>query len=174
MLTQALIINAIVLAVVLESDIGPHRKVTWFRIARPLITTALVVPFFIKGVAVSGTGLTLEIVLAAAGLAAGLLTALLMRVYRSPKTGRPVTRAGFPYAMVWTIVIAARAAFSYGSAHWFGASLHHWMLHHDVTDAAITDALIFMALAMVITRVIAMGLRAAGLQPSGARQAVVS
>jgi hypothetical protein len=170
MLTQALIINAAVLAVVLESDLGPHRKVTWFRIARPLITTLLIVPFFIKGVAGSGTGLTLELILTAGGLAVGVTTAALMRVYRSPRTGRPVTRAGIPYAMVWTVVIAARAAFSYGSAHWFGPSLHHWMLHHDVTNAAITDALIFMALAMVLTRVIAMGIRAAGLAPARVQQ----
>ena len=81
MSTQALIINAAVLAVVLESDLGPRRKVTWFRVGRPLITAAL------------------------------------MRVYRSPQTGKPVTRAGFPYALAWTLVIAARVAFSYGSAH---------------------------------------------------------
>ena len=34
---QALLINAIVLFVVLEADIGPHRKIGWFRIARPLV-----------------------------------------------------------------------------------------------------------------------------------------
>jgi hypothetical protein len=174
MLTQALIINAVVLFVVLESDLGPHRKVTWFRVARPLIAALLIIPFFLKGAATSGTGLTLEVVLAAAGLAAGLITTLLMRVYRSPKTGRPVTRAGFPYATVWTLVIAARSAFSYGSVHWFGASLTRWMLHHHVTSAALTDALIFMALVMLLTRVITMGIRAARLGQTVTRQAVPS
>jgi hypothetical protein len=172
--TQALIINAVVLFVVLESDLGPHRKVTWFRVARPLITALLIVPFFIKGLATSGTGLSLEIILTAAGLAAGLTTTMFMRVYRSPKTARPVTRAGFPYAVLWTIMIAARSAFSYGSAHWFGPSLNHWMLHHHVTSAAITDALIFMALAMVLTRVIAMGLRAGALRPVAVGRVVTS
>jgi len=174
MLTQALIINAVVLFVVLESDLGPHRKVTWFRVARPLIAALLIVPFFIKGLASSGTGLSLEIILTAAGLAAGLISAMFMRVYRRPKTGRPVTRAGFPYAAVWTIVIAARAAFSYGSVHWFGPSLNRWMLHHHVTSAAITDALIFMALAMILTRVIAMGLRAGALRPASTAKGVTS
>jgi hypothetical protein len=174
MLTQALIINAVVLAVVLESDLGPHRKVSRFRIVRPLITALLIVPFFIKGVATSGTGLTLELILTAAGLAVGMTTAALMRVSRSPKTGRPVTRAGFPYALEWTIVIAARAGFSFGSVHWFGPSLNRWMLHHHVTSAAITDALIFMALAMLLTRVITMGIRAAGLRPASALPVVAS
>jgi hypothetical protein len=174
MLTQALIINAVLLFVVLESDLGPHRTVTWFRVARPLITALLIIPFFLKGAATSGTGLTLEVVLAAAGLAAGLITTLLMRVYRSPKTGRPVTRAGFLYAMVWTLVIAARSAFSYGSVHWFGPSLNRWMLHHHVTSAALTDALIFMALVMLLTRVITMGIRAARLRQTVTRQAAAS
>jgi hypothetical protein len=97
-----------------------------------------------------------------------------MRVYRSPKTGRPATRAGFPYGLVWTIVIAARVAFSYGSVHWFGPSLNRWMLHHDVTSAALTDALIFMALAMILTRVIAMSLRARALPPASTAKGVTS
>jgi hypothetical protein len=174
MLTQALIINAVVLFVVLESDLGPHRKVTWFRVARPLITALLIVPFFLKGAASSGTGLTLEIILTAAGLVAGLITAMFMRVYPSPKTGRPVTRAGVFYGLVWAIVIAGRSAFSYGSVHWFGPSLHRWMLQHHVTSAAITDALIFMALVMLLTRVITMGIRAARLHPIAGRTAAAS
>jgi hypothetical protein len=44
-----------------------------------------------------------------------LVTAL-MRVYRSPRTGRPVSAAGFPYAAAWTVIVGARAAFS--SASW--------------------------------------------------------
>jgi hypothetical protein len=167
MFGQALFINAAVLAVVLESDLGPHRKVTRFRIARPLITAILIVPFFVKGVATTGTGLKLELILAAAGLLAGAITAALMRVYRRPETGRPVTRAGFPYALAWTAIAGARVAFSYGSAHWFGVSLHHWMHDHQVTSAALTDSLLSMAVAMVLTRVIIMRIRASALAPAG-------
>jgi hypothetical protein len=163
LLAQAMIINAVVLFVVLESDLGPHRKVTRFRVIRPLVTACLLVPFFIKGLVTTGTGLILELVLAAAGIALGLVTAALMTVYRSPKTGKAVTRAGFAYGGLWTAVIGARAAFSYGSAHWFGPQLGRWMAHHSVTSSAITDGLIFMAVGMLLTRVIAMGLRAKNL-----------
>ena len=163
MLTQAMIINAVVLFVVLESDVGPHRKVTRFRVIRPLVTACLFVPFFIKGAATSGTGLILELALAAAGITFGLLTSTLMTVYRSPTTGKAVTRAGFAYAGLWIAVIGARAAFSYGSVHWFGHQLQRWMADHSVTPSAITDALIFMAIGMLLTRVIAMGLRAKNL-----------
>jgi hypothetical protein len=93
----------------------------------------------------------------------GLATATLMSVYRSPKTGKAVTRAGIAYAGLWTAVISARAAFSYGSVHWFGPQLGRWMANHSVTSSAITDGLIFMAVAMLLTRVIAMGLRAKNL-----------
>src|ERR1700684_3134122 len=93
LLTQALIINAVVLFVVLKSDLGPRRTVTKFRILRPLVVAGAIVPLFIKHPQTSGTGLTLEIVAVAAGVTLGLLTAILMRVYRSPDTGEPVTCA---------------------------------------------------------------------------------
>jgi hypothetical protein len=159
-LTQALIINAVVLAVVLESDLGAHRKITRFRVARPLVTALLIVPFFIKGLATSGTGLALELILTTVGLILGLAAATQIHVYRGGTAGRAVTRAGVPYAVLWTLVIAARMAFSYGSVHWFGSWLARWMTDHTVDSAAITDALIFMALAMLLTRVVSIGVRA--------------
>jgi hypothetical protein len=162
-LQQALVINAAVLLVVLEGDLGRHRRISRFRILRPLVTTALIVPFFLQGVATSGTGLTLEVALSAAGLLLGLATAGLMTVYRSPKTGRPVSRAGSGYLLLWTAVIAARAAFSYGSVYWFGPQLRHWLATHAVTGGALTDSIIFMALAMILTRTVALGVRAAHL-----------
>lgn len=86
-----------------------------------------------------------------------------MSVYRSPKTGKAVTRAGLGYAALWTAVIGARAAFSYGSVHWFGPQLARWMAHHSVSSYAITDALIFMAVGMLLTRVITIAVRAKNL-----------
>ncbi|MCW3065131.1 MAG: hypothetical protein JWN32_2303 [Solirubrobacterales bacterium] len=167
MLAQAMIINAVVLLVVLESDVGPQRTITRFRVIRPLVSACLIVPFFIKGAATTGTGLMLEIALAAAGIALGLATASMMSVYRSPKTGKAVTRAGLGYAGLWTAVIGARAAFSYGSVHWFGPQFGRWMANHSVTSSAVTDALIFMAVGMLLTRVIAMGVRAKNLPAHG-------
>ncbi len=171
MLLQALLINVIVLAVVLESDLGSQRKVTRFRVLRPLITSLLIVPFFIKGAATGGIGLALEVGLAAAGLLIGLLAASQMGVSLSSGTGRPVTRAGLAYALVWAVVMVARTAFSYGSAHWFAPSLGRWMADHHVTPDALTDALIFMALAMVLTRVAAMAIRSRAVKQQAATTA---
>ena len=162
-LTQAEMINGIVLAVTLHSDLGAHRKIGPMRLLRPVVTAGSIVPLFIDPVVSHGTGLALELAGVAAGLVGGLLAGSLTRVYRSPRTGKPVSAAGWPYALLWILVVGARAAFSYGSYHWFPHQLTHWCIAHQVTGAAITDGLIFMAVAMVLTRTLSLGLRAAVL-----------
>ena len=159
-LTQALVINAVVLVAVLEADLGPHRKIGRLRIVRPLLMAGAIVPLYLTALTTHGTGFALEIAGAAAGLLLGLVATMLMKVYRSPKTGKPASRAGFGYAAVWVVVIAARAAFSYGSTHWFSSQLGSWMSNHDVSVDAITNTLILMAVAMVLTRTIGMATRA--------------
>jgi hypothetical protein len=155
-----LIIDAIILAAVLEADLGPHRKIGRLRIVRPLLTAGAIVPIYLKAVATTGAGLTLELALGAAGIVLGLLANTFMTVCSSPKTGKPVSRAGFAYGALWTLVIGARAAFSYGSTHWFSAQLGHWMARNSVSVDAITDALIAMAVTMLLTRTIGMAIRA--------------
>ena len=159
-LTQALVINAAVLVAVLEADLGPHRKIGWFRLLRPVLLAGAIVPMYLTALASHGIGLTLEIAGAAAGLLVGLVATGLMRVYRSPRTGRPVSRAGVGYAAVWVLVVGARTAFSYGSSHWFSSSLDTWMGEHHVTGDMLTNTLILMAIAMVLTRTGAMAARA--------------
>ena len=162
---QALLINVIVLFVVLEADVGPHRKIGWFRIARPLVLAGTIVPVYLKSLTTHGTGLYLELAGTAAGILLGLIATGLMKVYRSPKTGRPVSRADFGYAILWIIIIGARSAFSYGSAHWFGPQLGTWMTAHHVVSGALTDTLLLMALGMLLTRTLGLAVRAHALPP---------
>src|ERR1700684_1955911 len=103
-----IIIDAVLLAAVLQTDLGSHRKIGKARIVRPLIIAAAIIPLYLKAVATSGSGFTLEIVAGSAGIVLGLLATGLMRVYRSSATGGPVSRTGFAYAGLWTIVIGAR------------------------------------------------------------------
>jgi hypothetical protein len=161
-LTEAMIVNGVVLATVLGTDLGPARKIGRIRILRAVVVVA-VVPLFIQRPVTSGSGLVVEIAGVLAGLLCGLAAAALMRVYRSPGTGRPVSQAGAPYALFWTAVIGARAAFSYGSAHWFTAQIVSWSIANKVTEAAIVDGLIFMAIVMVLVRTASLGSRASRL-----------
>jgi hypothetical protein len=151
-LYQALLVNALVLVAVLEADLGPHRKLGVFRVLRPILLAGGIVPIYLKSLATHGAGLTLEILGVIAGVVVGLIAAALITVYRSPRTGKLVSRAGAGYAVLWVLLAGARSLFSYGSVHWFGAQLGRWMFDHRVTAGALTDALILMAVATVITR----------------------
>lgn len=165
---DALIFNVMVLLVVMEADFGKHRKIGWSRVVRPLATLAVAVAIFMKAVTTNGTGLTLELALAGAGVVLGLAVSALMKVYRSPGTHKPVSRAGWAYAGLWALVIGARITFSYGNVHWYGHQLGNWMTQHAVTGAALTDVLLFMAIAMVVTRSVALAVRARSLGPDDA------
>jgi hypothetical protein len=170
-LTQAMIINGIVLFATLEADLGPHRKIGLIRILRTPIVVAAVIPLFLDRPVTHGNGLLVELAGIAAGLLGGLIVTTLMRVYRSPRTGKPVSAAGLPYALVWILVVAARAMFSIGATHWFPAQLAQWAVAHQVTGAAITDGLIFMAIAMVLVRTGGLAARAARLPSAPAGHA---
>jgi hypothetical protein len=171
-LMDAEIVNAIVLAAVLEADLGSHRTITRFRILRPLVLAVAIVPLFLEKVVTHGGGLTIELAGVAAGLVGGALALLLLRVYSSEKTGKPVSAAGGGYALLWVVVIGARALFSYGANHWFEHQLGDWLTTNSIPSAAITDGLIFMAVVMVLTRVLGLASRARSLP--GGRAATIS
>ena len=54
----------------------------------------------------------------------------------SPKTGKPASAAGLPYAIMWTLIVAARTARSCGVTHWFPVQLGQWCVAYLVTGAA--------------------------------------
>jgi hypothetical protein len=162
-LTQAEFVNGFVLIAVMHNDLGAHRKIGPVRLLTPAVVAGAIVPLFIDPVVTHGNGLAVELAGTAAGIVGGLAALALISVHRSPRSGKPVSRATWPYALLWTLVIGARAAFSYGATHWFPVQLAQWGMAHHVTGAAITNGLIFMAVAMLLTRTLGLGARAAAL-----------
>jgi hypothetical protein len=159
-LAQAEIVNIAVLFAVLEADLGSHRKIGKFRILRPILLAAGIVPLFLEKVTTHGNGLTLELAGLAAGFVGGLLALSQTRVYLSSRTGKAASAAGWGYALLWVVVIGARAAFSYGANRWFEGSLATWLTDNRIPADAITDGLIFMAVAMLLTRTVGLAIRA--------------
>ena len=158
------IINLVVLTAVLEADLG-RRRITWFRLARPLVLAGAIIAFYLKGVATSGGGLTLELALAGAGVGLGLLAGTIFGVYRDA-AGWPRSRAGFGYAALWVAVIGARVGFAYATSH--SRSVQAWLGTHQITSAALTDALIFMAGGMLLARTTTLLMRERALPRAGA------
>src|SRR5580658_4403923 len=150
--TDVLIVNIAVLFAVLEADLG-LRKISTFRILRPLFLAAAIIPLFIAHPATAGNGEILEIALAGLGALLGVVAAGgLMKVSFDDTSQRCVSTAGAAYGVFWVVIIGARLLFTYGANHWYTTQLGHWMVTNGITVDALTDALIFMALAMAITR----------------------
>jgi hypothetical protein len=161
------IINLVVLSVVLEADLG-RRKITWSRLARPVLVAGAIVIYYLAKtpVATRSGGLAFELALAALGIVLGLSAGLIFRVFRNQ--GIAWSHAGIMYALLWIVVIATRIGFAYATSH--SRSVQVWLGTHHISSDAVTDALIFMAVGMLLIRTATLRLRAAAL-PAGTRTA---
>jgi hypothetical protein len=92
---SALIVDAVVLAAVLQADLGKQRKVDKFRLLRPVLVAAGIVPVFLEAVSTHGNGLILEVSLAVAGIILGLVAVSLMTITAAPT---PTSRSPEPVA----------------------------------------------------------------------------
>ncbi|WP_179956933.1 hypothetical protein [Amycolatopsis anabasis] len=148
---SALITSVTVLAVVLIGDLG-RRRVTAWRLLRPLLAVAVVVAIFVRSFPHDGNDVALQVIGVAAGLALGAIGGCMLRVGADREAG-VYTIGGAGYASFWIAVFAARLAFTYGSEHWFPEALVRFCVDYEISGAdPITNALVFMALAMVLAR----------------------
>jgi|SRR5215467_3212381 len=155
------IINLVVLGAVLETDLG-RRKITWFRLARPLLAAGAVIAYYLikTPLTTGGGGLGFELAPAALGIILGVAAGLIFRV--SPGAdGSPRSQAGIGYAALWIVVAGTRIGFAYATSH--SHHLQAWLFTRHITAGTITGALIFMAAGMLVFRTAILGLRATKL-----------
>jgi hypothetical protein len=151
---DVLIVNLAVLGAVLWADLGT-KEITWRRVLRPLVVSAVAIAIFVKSPQTSGNGLGVELVGLVAGLTLGTVgSLLLMAIRRDPGTEKFVSQAGAGYAAFWIVVIGLRLLFTYGANHWYAHALGQWLFTNRITVAGLTDGLILLAIGMVLARVL--------------------
>lgn len=174
MTASIVILQLAVLAVILESDLG-RRKISWFRVLRPVVTIVIIVPFFFTTLPTARNDLILQAAGALAGVLLGLVSVSpllvsvgydpawrprrLLRTSRIPARPGAVSRAGLGYAAVWIAVTAARIGFAYGAQHLFPTDLGQFLADHMLSDNALANAFIFLSLGMDLFRSIALWTR---------------
>lgn len=86
--TTVLIVNVLILSTVLESDLFT-RRITIFRVVRPVLVAGIVIPLFVTDIVRTGTGLAFELASTAAGVALGLLVCRALPTWWSPTRWLP-------------------------------------------------------------------------------------
>ncbi|MEU6064913.1 hypothetical protein ABZ864_10570 [Streptomyces sp. NPDC047082] len=122
---------------------------------RLLLPVAIVAGVGFKYLRTMPSGDTARLIEAAgfvAGLLFGLVSIALIKIHRDPADSRLVTVAGWPYAALWTVAMALRLGFAYGSTHWFTHALVTFSIQHHVPPATYGAAFVLMVLSMITVR----------------------
>ncbi|MFE9689630.1 hypothetical protein [Micromonospora sp. NPDC005806] len=157
MSTALTLANLAIVAVLLARDWG-HRRVSLLALLRPLLLSAVVVPFVMPGWDLTGNGLLLELATVAAGALLGVLASSFMRV-TVDATGRAWTDAGLAYVAVWIAIAASRQAFIYGCQHWFTRDLGAFLVGNRISVNAFADSIMLLTLTTVVANRLAILIR---------------
>ncbi len=186
--SKDVILSLAILGVVLESDLG-HKKIGWFRIARPIIVAVAIVPLFFTSLPTSGNNLALQGIGALLGLSLGLISvspafvsvgfdpefqSWLNRGRGEPGKPAAITYSGVRYAAIWIAATAARLAFAWTSKHVFPHALGVFMIKHQLVGDALTNALIFLPLGMDVFRSVGLLVRGSSTLRRGRLEAPIS
>ena len=107
MSTSVWVINLAVFAVLLEADLG-RLTCGWFRVLRPVLTSAVVVVLYLTSVPTGGQNVALMAAATGAGLVLGRAAHLFVSVGFEPsreRGGRTMSRAGLGYAGFWAVIL---------------------------------------------------------------------
>ncbi|MCU7728474.1 hypothetical protein ODJ79_32590 [Actinoplanes sp. KI2] len=162
-------VNLFVFLVAMESDIG-RRKISRFRVFRPVAAAVIIVPFFFKGLDLSGKGLLLELAGIALGIVMGLVALSFMRFEYDGGQKRVFTRAGLLYVLAWIAITAAKIFFSYGSSNLWSHEIGKFMYENQISVDAFRDTIIFLNVATIGTRAAVIYVRGRGTATANGQQ----
>jgi hypothetical protein len=152
------IINGVLVLLVLRQIRGSRLDLA--NLVLPVVLVGGAAAYYLRSVPTAGNDLVLDLVLACAGAALGLLCGLATRVWRG-SDGVAMAKAGGIAAVLWVVGIGARIAFALSSEHGAGPAITRFSIAHSITSGnAWVAALVVMALAEVLTRLATLRLRA--------------
>ncbi|MER6951573.1 hypothetical protein ABT294_46915 [Nonomuraea sp. NPDC000554] len=147
----ALIASGAILTIILATDLGTRRLTTW-RILRSVLAVVVVVAFFVRSLPLDGNDPLLQLAGIGLGLICGLIGGTLLPAHRE-ESGHIFTVGGVGYALLWTLLSAARVVFAYGSEHWFGPDIVRFSINYQLSGQDVyANTFVFMAVAMVLAR----------------------
>jgi hypothetical protein len=158
-MTQALTLAAIMLAMVLFTQLG-RRHFGLHSILMPLGTVSFFGWEYLHGLPTTGGSIALAVAGTLIGVVSGLIALATIRVERDA-AGKGYTRAGAAYLIVWLVVLAGRIAFVYGMQHStsFAHSVGTFSMHHQLVSQSWVAFFVLMAISMVAVRSAGVALR---------------
>ena len=150
---------------ILATQLGTRRP-DLKRLLLPVVVVGGIGAKYLKALPSASTAQLLLVAGVGVGLLFGLASVALIKVRRDEQTGRLVTIAGWPYAVVWTLALALRLGFAFGSTHWFAHQIATFSMAHHVPATTYGTAFVLMVLTMILVRTAGVLLRARSVQAS--------
>ncbi|MFF4601722.1 hypothetical protein ACFY12_03040 [Streptomyces sp. NPDC001339] len=115
--------------------------------------------YYLRSVPMAGNDLVLELVLAGAGAALGVVCGL--TTYLRRKADGMYAKAGFTAAALWVFGMAFRMCFALAADHGGGDAIADFSRNHGISSSqAWVAAFVLMALAQVVARLVVIRCRA--------------
>jgi hypothetical protein len=150
----------ILLILVIFRAVRPH-PLTARAALLPLVLVAMAGIIYLRPVTLHGNDLALILILAAAGIVLGVLSALADRIWRDEHQ-QLLSQAVVISVIVWVIGMGFRFGFAYYADHGGGAAVARFSTQHDLSGAGIwTLALVTMAFGQVLARLALLQIRRA-------------
>jgi hypothetical protein len=153
------ILNLAILALVLRRNLGsrPVRARRFLFSAAIILVVAVI---FLRHVPTQGHDDTFYLAGLAVGCVLGVVAGSIPRVRRDAD-GAVRTTAAAGFALLWSLVVAARIAFGYCATHLFPNAVASWSRGHEISGSdAFRVMFVLMALGMVASMTLLLAARA--------------